>query len=404
MIKNKNDRYVLIINKSRWTVMMLSVIVFAALIEPTYISGQISENVRWVYRILKYVIAISVVAVYIIRRGKLDMLLLSTLIFEGILSVSTLVNGGDMYVWVRTCAYCIVLLLFVQMVFPLAPGELLKAIAIVLGLYIHINTLTWILYPDGLYVNSIGYENCWFLGYDNAAAATIVLAETVALYRIVSGKKGLKIWDWSVLISGIVFIFGTLTATAVVAEVTAVLFLLLTRKEKIRRVIGKARIIVLGMVGLFLLIQFFSVQEIPVFSMIFLLLGKDFTFTGRTRFWRMAWKDIMSKHFLLGMGMQTEKKIAIHFGSNAIVHLHSYYLQVFYEGGILAFGGFVFMLMQAARRFDKGEKDFSDMVLLAGLVAFMMMWQTEAYGNLLILFFILLSLLYNAPLLKRQNG
>ena len=348
---------------------------------------------------------VAVLAAFIIRREKLNMLLLSTVIFEGCLFLSTLVNGGDLNVWVRTCAYCIVLLLFMQMIIQIDPQQLLKSLELVFGIYVHINTLTWILYPKGLYIDEFaGYRNCWFLGYDNCAEVIIILAEIVALYRMVSARKWFKPWELSILISGSVFIFTQMIASAIVAEIVAILFLLLTRREAIRVFIGRAKIVVIGMLGMFLLLHFFSVQESPIFSMIFILLGKDITFTGRTRVWKLGWREIFSNNIFLGMGMQNGKDLSAHFGARAFVHLHSYYLQVLYEGGVLAFGSFVFILMQVARRFDSSHKDYSDMVLLAGLLAFMTMWQVEAYSILVIYFFVLLFILYNAPRFKRQNG
>lgn len=375
--------------------MFISVIVLIVLIEPAYISSEL-QAVHVVFRIMKYVVTVAVLAVFIIRREKLDMLLLSAIIFEGCLLVSTLINGGDLYIWVRTCAYCIVLLLFMQMIVRVNPELLLKALSIVFGIYVHINTLTWILYPDGLYIDAfVGYKNCWFLGYDNCAGAIIILAEVVALYRIITSRKWFRPWELSILISGSVFVFALMIASAIVAEVTAILFLLLTRSKAIRALIGRARIVVIAMLCMFLLLHFLSVQERPIFSMIFLLLGKDTTFTGRTRVWKIGWKAILSKNFLMGFGIHEAEYYSALFNSRAFNQLHCYYLQILYDGGFLAFGSFVFMLMQAAKRFDSGQKNFGSMALLAGLVAYMILWQIEAYSSLLILFFVLLSLLYN---------
>lgn len=402
MIKNKNNRFILTVSKSRWAAIFFSVIVLAVLFEPAYITD-LSGGLHRIYRILKYVAAVSVLAVFVLRHGKLNTLLLGTIIFEGCLLISTLVRGGDLYIWTRSGAYCVVLMLFAQMVVSKVPDILFKAGTIILGLYVHINTLTWILYPNGLFKTAVGYENCWFLGYDNCAAAIVLLAEIMALYHIVSTHKRLKLWDWSILISGSIFIFGSMIATAIIAEVVAILFLLLTWRETVRKIIGSAKLVVIGMLALFLLIQFFSVQESSVFVWIFLLLGKNATFTGRTRIWKIAWKDLFPHNIVLGMGMQESAKYAAHFGARVFTHLHSYYMQVLYDGGLLAFGSFMFLLLDVARRFDQGKKDFSDMVLLAGLLSFMVMWQAEAYSQLIIYFFVLLALLYNAPMLKQPQ-
>ena len=118
----------------------------------------------------------------------------------------------------------------------------------------------------------------------------------------------------------------------------------------------------------------------------------------------MGWDSIFPKHIVLGMGMQTAFEYIARFGGvKFFSHLHCYYLQVLYDGGILAFGSFVFLLLQVAKRFDKGEKDFSDMVLLAGFLVLLLIWQVEAYSTLIWYFFILLTILYNVSMFKQSQ-
>ena len=401
---NRNNKITFTIYKSRCAILLLSVTVLTVMIEPTYISTVVSGWVHVLYRVLKYVIALLVLIALFLRRIKLDMLMIGMVVFEGCLFISTFIREGDLYTWIRNGAYCIILLLFMQIIVSIIPDIAFAAVSIVLGLYVHINTLTWILYPEGLYVDRIaGYKNCWLLGYDNCAAPIIILAEIVAVYRLVSKHKSSQIWNWSILISGSVFIFSQMIATAIITEVTVIIFLFLTKRKDVRKVIGNGKIIVIGMMILFILIQFFNIQGASIFSMIFRLLGKNATF-GRTRLWQMAWGDILPKNIVLGLGVQTSETYIAHFGQRFCSHLHCYYLQVLYEGGLLAFGSFVSLLLQVAGKFDKGEKDFSDMVLLSGLLAFMLMWQVEAYSGLVWYFFILLDLLYDASAFKKTEN
>ena len=396
MIKNKNNRIMLVIDKRRWLVMFLSIIALCTLIEPAYISAT-PNIVHQVFRIMKYAVTAAVLAIFVIYRIKVSMLLVWTALFEFSLLLSTILNGSDIAGWARDGAYSVVLLLLMQMIFLVDAELLFRTLSVVLGSYVHINTLTWLLYPKGMYVSSLGYWNCWFLGYDNVAAVIIFLAQIVALHRIAASKqRRFKLWDWSVLISGGVVIFCQMVANAVIAEAVVVLFLLLTRREKLRNLIGRATWITYGMLALFVLIQLFSVQRSGIFALVFLLLGKDMTFSNRTIVWQQAWPEVFSRHLFLGRGIQATEDLVNHFGRYWVVHLHCYYLQVLYEGGLLAFIILVVLLLCAARRFDRKKTEFCDMVLLAGFLGFLVMWQVEASSNLTRYFFILLFLLYNA--------
>lgn len=408
IIKNSRSRYTILISKRIWLVTILSVIVFCVLIEPAYLyDAEVGGAIGIVHngiRIMRYAVAGLVLGAFVIYRIKVNSLLVWTAVFELCLLLSTFINAADIVGWIRDGAYSIVLLLFMQMIFSLDSDLLLRSLSLVLGSYVHINTLTWVLYPKGLYVSPAGYWNCWFLGYDNVAAVIIFLAQIVALYRISSSEnKWIQLWDWSILISGVVFIFRQMIGSAVVAEVAALLFLLATRNGKIRKTVGKAKLIVIGMLLLFLLIHFY-IQQKWLFLFIIQFLGKVSTFTSRTRVWKQAWREIPQKP-LLGRGIQQASEyIAMAGGNRHYAHLHSYYLQVIYEGGILAFGSFLVLLLCAAQKFDNTEVTPSDMILLAGFLGFLIMWQVEAYNGLIRYAFIMLFLIYNTGAIRQKKN
>ncbi len=401
MVKIHSPIRTLTFSRRRLTVLLLSVVVLAVLIEPAYVA----ETPGWlntIYRFFKYIVSAGVIIAFFLRRSGINSLFIGAILFEGCLFLSTAVKGGDLRVWFSDCAYALILLLFTQMAVSIDRVCLFNALSIVLGIYVHINTLTWILWPDGLYTNSLDYRNCWFLGYDNVAVIIVFLAEIMALYNILSGgQKRLKFWEISVIGSGIVFIFGSGVGTAIIVELAVLIFLLLTSRKRIRSVIGNAKVIVIVMLAAFLMFQFLNVQGWRIFDFLYQITGKNATFTGRTKLWSLAWEDLLPNgNLLFGFGMRSGEELTAHFGSRFSVHLHSYYLQVLYNGGLLAFGSFIFILLDTAGRFDRGEKDFRDMVLLAGLLGMMLMWQVEAYHNLIRLFFLLMVILYHNSRLK----
>ena len=389
------------IDKQRSLLLAYSLFVLFALFEPDYIASETSLHI--VFRIARYVSVLLVLSFFLIRKTKLNVLLLETLLFEGALLLPTFINDLAIEKWISNCGFVIVLVFFAQTVMEKDAQIFPLALSIVLGLYTHINFLCRLLYPSGMYINFLGYRNCWFLGYDNNAGMTILLASVVALFRIFYYKDHVLFWDWSILMSGWSFILVQNVATALVGGGIFFAFVLASQNRWFRKRFSRGMLVVVGMVFMFFLIQFSSIQENHFFSFVFDALKKNTTFTGRTKLWAAAWREIQNGGWLLGRGMKTAAMYQQHFGAVWTVHLHCYYLMVIYEGGVFAFAAFIGLFTHTAIRFDRGKFSAVYMPLISGLLAAMLMWQTEAYNDQIRYIFVILSLMYNAPLLQNSE-
>lgn len=378
----------------RLAVLIYSMFVIVVLIEPAYVS-QMQGLFHRIFSICKYLAAGSSIFLYLIRKPRLNRLLLGCLFYEMILLFSTILHSASLNTWIKNCAYMVAFLFFLQVIMEIDGEVLLYALSIVLGTYTNLNTLSWLAYPKGMYRHPLGYQNCWFLGYDNVAASIIVVAVTVCLFRIFLYRGTRMFWDWIVVLSGIWFIFALRVATAIFALAGFFLLLIGTRKKKLRKFIGNAQLVVLGMLGLFFLIQFFDVQQSDTFLYVCRLLKKNISLSSRTILWKKAWRDLTGGNILLGLGVHESAEYAKHFGQGWIVHLHCYYLQVLYEGGILAFGTLFSWIFYVAKIFDRTDHRYCAMTVLGGVLTLMFMWQAEASNNLIRYFIIVLFLLYN---------
>lgn len=394
------------INRRKSLLLVYAVFVLIVLFEPAYIRYNI-PFLHILFRITKYLIAVFVIFMFIIRKVKLNGLLIGTSIFEGLLLLSTFVNGSAVEVWVTECAYIIILVLFIQTIMEIDVHTLPLAFSVVLGTYTHINTICRLMYPTGMFtIDTMGFRSCWFLGYDNASCICLILAITVALFRIFYYKTRFMVWDWSVIISGCWFILIQEIATGIVAGILFFAFVLIFKNERFLERLPKAKLVVIGMFILFFLIQFATALLSENLSFVFTLLGKNGTFTGRLGAWLTTWREIQKGSWLcwlLGKGQQTSDTYIRLLGGRVFVNPHSYYLQVIYEGGILAFAVLAGLLIYVAARFDKRKYSHTYITFLAGLLAIMLMWQTEAYTDLVKYGFIILSFMYNTPLLVKSE-
>lgn len=383
-----------------------SCLVIAVLFEPAYFE-QTNSFIHIPYVLLKYACSFFVIIAFlgglIANKIKMNSFILAFLAFEAVLLTTTILNMGNgataFSSWFANGAYSIVLVLFLQIVFDYNPKLLFSSFSVVLGTYVHLNTICRVLFPDGMYILRFGtYRTplCWLLGYDNVAVVIILVVQIICLYRISLNKGKSMLWDWSVVISGIYFMFVQIVATAILAEVLFFAFLISCRNTFFREHFAKAKLVVVVMFAMFFVVQMISFKESRIINFIFLMMGKDTTFTGRTWIWSRAIRDIINGHIITGYGAISSTVMRTRIGSDAAVHAHSYYLQVLYEGGVIAFIAIFILLIISAKRFDKGERNASSFVILAGLSAIMLSWQVEASNNLVKFSVIVLFILYHA--------
>lgn len=396
--------YGIYVSKRKNILLFVDILAIFSIMLPNYLSR--FEAIVAINRIIKWTIAVCVLFYYLVIKKKLDVYVLFVGGFEIYLLLSTILNSVSINRWFTNCAYVLILTLFVKIMIDTDPGTLLKALSIVLGLYVHINMLTRLLYPDGLFTDELaGYKNCWFLGYDNLSAIIIVLAQTISLFRMLFEQKMWKIWDISVVISGAVFIFMQQIATGIIAECFFFIYIIGVKSSIIRQTVGRAKIIVIGMFVLFILIQTFNIRRGGLISLIFDLLGKDMTFTGRAFLWRKAWNDIILGDlgdFIFGFGIHHPLEYVRHFGGKAFTHLHCYYLQVFYEGGLIGEALLFSMLYYVSDRYDRSSKTYPSSIFLGGLATIMIIWQVEAYPTVATYFVIVLTFLNYASKVERN--
>lgn len=389
------------LSKKRSILLFLDIIVVLSIMAPNYITR--FEAFNAVNKFIKMSIGIIVLFCYLFFIRKFDLYVVLVTGFEISFLLSTVLNGGDIGRWWRNGAYLIILTLFMKIMIDIDAQTLLKALSMILGMYVHINMLTRLLYPDGLFVDEFaGYKNCWFLGYDNVSAIIIVLSQTISAYRILITKKKRMIWDKSVMISGTVFLFLQQIATGILANCFFYLYIILMKFPTMRKTIGKAKLIVIVMIGLFILIQFFNSWQGGLVSLIFSMLGKDMTFTGRALTWQKAWRELFSGNIIIGFGIHNPLDYVNLFHGKAWVHLHCYYLQVLYEGGLISMMLFLAILYYPALRFDHSKKTFPCYTFLSGLAAIMLIWQVEAYMTVATYFVIVLTLLNYSSKVERM--
>lgn len=256
-----------------------------------------------------------------------------------------------------------------------------------------INLITIILFPGGFYLNSSGYSSNYFLGYDNNLITYIFPALALSFTNSYgeTGKVGLK--SIYLLIISLLSILLTWSATGVAAIlIITFLFSIYTFKKR-DFPINKYIIIVLI---LFVCIVLLRVQNVLSF-IIEGWLKKDLTFTGRTYIWDIFIEQI-KQSLLIGHGIVDYKYLIRSINAG---HAHDYFLQILYQGGVVAlsmFLGFFFTSINKMR--DSKQKKYVGIIIFAYLISFIF----EAYTLTSMFIIVLLISYYYEPSLKEEKG
>lgn len=205
-------------------------------------------------------------------------------------------------------------------------ANIIKVVLFILEIYIFINLVLMLLYPDGMYIYD-GYKS-WLLGMKNGFSSYFLCAICMRLvYNSINNetKKGLGMFI-AILISSL--IGGSSTLLVVLA-----LFLLLfcLSYTRFRKYLNYKFLTIFYMVLFFgiVILRFQNLFEFIIVD----VLNKDLTFTNRTYIWDKAIRAFMNnKPF--GVGIQSIENLSKYI---VLEHsqVHNQILDYALNGGIL---------------------------------------------------------------------
>lgn len=214
--------------------------------------------------------------------------------------------------------------------------EKILGLNLVLVTFAVINTITILLYPNGLYASEV-YSNNWFLGYKNDMIYYLLLAIIVngisSIQKI--GRYGYSFW----IIYGISFlgIFMTESSTSLVILLVIAMLIIFVGRDRIPKWFNLRNVVIVVMLisaGIVL----YGIQQ--YFSFIIEdLLDKDMTMTGRIVIWERAIEVVKEKP-IFGYGFMSleewQNTLDLFFTSTRLFsHPHNYLLYVLIEGGVV---------------------------------------------------------------------
>lgn len=364
----------------RWFIAL----VFMALYKPAMFSQMPAlhtfDTISNVFKIM----VIAVLGVWFVYfYQKVSLFFVGIVFFEVWRVLATIYCGGDYTSLFLTILNALAICLVVEMGLKTDPDALLDGASFTLGLFVLINFVTIILFPQGMYEFN-NYTQNYFLGYRNNS---IMLFFPAIIFSIVrSLRKYNKLTLSSFVITAVSFanVILAFSATSVIGMTVFTLFLLLALINKMPNFLNIITYLAIN-IAYFFGVIILRLQEAFAFIIVDML-GRDLTFTGRTTIWDGA-LAAFAKSPVFGVGEIESQASRDLIGAT---HAHNYYLDLLYKSGLPGFLIFFAILIICGVALYRNRKNGKIPFVVSGAIcAFMIMLQSEAYYNIYYFFSIL---------------
>lgn len=367
----KKSRIVLLIPKG----IIQVIFIMSILVEPAYVA----ENIFWLDNIWDFFkIGVFIyILFHTIYYKKISKLIIIYIVFIFIMFLSTVINKGDFQEYYRIFLSPLMICLYMDYMIQNKPSTLLKGLYYFFGIYATLNMVSFLLYPKGLYVNMFNSPDCWFLGRDNSSALMMLFAMGITFIYATCVHK--KITSGFLFINLIIYLFYVFvwSGTAVIGlSIMILLEIWLLVGGKINKKITMMLCCWLGF-SANIAVVVFHVQNLFK-GLIVDVLGKSLDLSGRTYLWEHVFQLIQSK-FWLGYGIEQTFVKTARLGRAWAGTAHNFFLNIFYQGGCLAFLLLILLIYIAALNFDKNFQTVKAVIIPVLIFIMMIMFIAEAY-------------------------
>lgn len=314
---------------------------------------------------------------------KVSLFFVGIVFFEVWRVLATIYCGGNYTSLFLAIFNALAICLVVEMGLKTDPDALLDGASFTLGLFVLINFATIILFPQGMYEFN-NYTQNYFLGYRNNSIMLIFPAIIFSIVR--SLRKYNKLTLSSFVITAVSFatVIIAFSATSVIGMTVFIIFLLLALINKMPNFLNIITYLAIN-IAYFFGVIILRLQEAFAFIIVDML-GRDLTFTGRTKIWDCA-LAAFAKSPVFGVGEIENQASRDLIGAT---HAHNYYLDLLYKSGLPGFLIFFAILIICGVALYRNRKNGKIPFVVSGAIcAFMIMLQSEAYYNIYYFFSIL---------------
>jgi len=350
--------------------------------KPYYFTHFGVSVVNFVYLNGLRIIFLTVLFIYIIknRRNRLSKFIIMLLAFYSTKAISTIINNGSISALITEIYPALGICLLIELGLQERFKELINAFATVLSILTLINFIIMILNPHGYHdIEKVIY----FMGYRNQLAPLYIL--TILMLEIRNNyfpKKYGKIQLVLILIICTFMILYAGSGSNIIAWIPIVFYYITPFFSRYSNIFN-IKSYVIFYISLFFGIIFLNIHEL--FSeLLFLFLGKDVTFSGRTLLWNEAIKMIKDRP-LIGYGMADSYNRVRYPISGTYLSAHNQFIQLIIEGGFISFFAFGYVAYVTFKKLYDFKDTHASKILSLGIFTIAIVLFSEAMGFFYIL-------------------
>lgn len=290
------------------------------------------------------------------------------------MALSTLFNGGSLincitYYWSFAAA-----LLLGRAMTPLYSKELLNALLLLCGFYTFSNLAVVLIVPEGTPVLRPNVSDT-FLGYRNGFCRFYLPALFASLLLDQTRNKRISALSVSLYVASLAQSIVCYSATSVLALLFVGVLYPALFSLKLRAKLTAPTYLICYL-ALFVSVVLCRLQN--ALPTLLGFLGKDITFTGRTKIWDAAIEGIDAEHFLFGHYGASDSVIAPE-GMHVFSTAHNAVLDITIWGGIVALVLVIAMFAICASNLHKDRSNLSAGTLSLYLGVFLLMGLVEYF-------------------------
>ena len=354
---------------------IMYIILIIPFFKPRYlIYGPVNYNT---YFTLLLGVALVVIIFLVIIKKKIKKNFFVIVLYFIVLLISTSINNGDMNNAISTAIQVLTFILVVDYGLKYDTKIFLNAVDLLLYMLVIYNLYTIFMYPNGMYIDSSGYLDNWFLGFKNVHILVILPAITFDFINSYYKYGKLKWWNYFFLIISWISVIIVNSSTSIIGLTAVSAFIIFNK------LFNKTRILNIKNYTVAYIISFFGIIILRVQNLISFIvvdiLKKDLTFTNRVYIWDGVMRLISDKP-LLGYGVETSATRMTRIPEQLSLHAHNQILEIIYKSGFIGFTIFVYIVYLAYKELMKYKETIISKFLSIVMFAWMIMMLTEAYA------------------------
>lgn len=365
------------------------ILAFVIFLFPSYLNTiPYIENIVLLLKILVLVI----VLLRYFTNDKISIFILALALFFIVRIIITFYFNGYQKIIIGSAIPTMGLCLLCDYLIKRETKKMLSYLNIVLSLYVYLNFLTIILFPQGLYFD--GTIPSYFMGSPNSFSMTIIPALALSMIHSYCVNNKLNNNFKIMFLVSIITSLITSSTTLLICISLFTILLLLYKRNKIHKLFNFYNLTIVFLF-FFLFVTFSKIQHFFSFF-IENVLGKSLTLSGRTYLWEIAY-ELIGNSLWFGYG-GIEGGRYIWYMNNYALSAHNFFLQTLLESGVTGLLLFISILFISGSNLMKFKTNIHAKLISFNIFIVFIGMTSEAPNNLVLVFLILL-LGYRIPYL-----